>query len=322
MAEETIVGAGEGSEEWALALYQGLDKSGNSLWSFDKNGNLTIKGALTSGSSTIGAGTAVNYAGDLAVNTNKFNVTATSGNTTVAGTLGVTGTTTAAAINASGTVAAAGALTVGTTLGVTGTSTMAAINASGTVAAAGAMTVGTTLGVTGTTTAAAINASGTVAAAAAATVGTTLSVGGALTASAALTVGTTLGVTGATTLAAVSATSGTFSGIVFETGIETPITAHAGGTQAAAFALNTSKPTHVVTTVGSSADSVKLPSATGSGAWHTISNQAATNSLQVYGSGTDTINAVATATGVAVAAGKTASFCDYAAGLWFGQAGA
>ena len=217
MAEETIVGAGEGSEEWALALYQGLDKSGNSLWSFDKNGNLTIKGALTSGSSTIGAGTAVNYAGDLAVNTNKFNVTATSGNTTVAGTLGVTG---------------------------------------------------------------------------------------------------------ATTLAAVSATSGTFSGIVFETGIETPITAHAGGTQAAAFALNTSKPTHVVTTVGSSADSVKLPSATGSGAWHTISNQAATNSLQVYGSGTDTINAVATATGVAVAAGKTASFCDYAAGLWFGQAGA
>ncbi len=264
MAEETIVGAGEGSEEWALALYQGLDKSGNSLWSFDKNGNLTIKGALTSGSSTIGAGTAVNYAGDLAVNTNKFNVTATSGNTTVAGTLGVTGTTTAAAINASGTVAAA----------------------------------------------------------AAATVGTTLSVGGALTASAALTVGTTLGVTGATTLAAVSATSGTFSGIVFETGIETPITAHAGGTQAAAFALNTSKPTHVVTTVGSSADSVKLPSATGSGAWHTISNQAATNSLQVYGSGTDTINAVATATGVAVAAGKTASFCDYAAGLWFGQAGA
>ena len=57
--------------------------------------------------------------------------TAIVGNATMGGTLGITGTTTAAAINASGLVAMAGAATVGTTLGVTGTSTMAAINASG-----------------------------------------------------------------------------------------------------------------------------------------------------------------------------------------------
>jgi hypothetical protein len=85
---------------------------------------------------------------------------AATGAVSVGTTLGVTGTSTLAAVNASGTVAAAGAATVGTTLGVTGTSTLAAVNASGTVAAAGAVTVGTTLGVTGTSTLAAVNASG------------------------------------------------------------------------------------------------------------------------------------------------------------------
>jgi len=90
--------------------------------------------------------------------------TAIVGNATMGGTLGITGTTTAAAINASGTVAMAGAATIGTTLAVTGTSTMAAINASGLVAMAGAATVGTTLGVTGTSTMAAINASGIISA--------------------------------------------------------------------------------------------------------------------------------------------------------------
>jgi hypothetical protein len=52
--------------------------------------------------------------------------TAIVGNATMGGTLGVTGATTAAAINASGLVAMAGAATVGTTLGVTGITTVAA----------------------------------------------------------------------------------------------------------------------------------------------------------------------------------------------------
>jgi len=73
---------------------------------------------------------------------------AATGAVSVGTTLGVTGTSTLAAVNASGTLAAAGAVTVGTTLGVTGTSTLAAV------------TVGTTLGVTGTSTLAAVNASG------------------------------------------------------------------------------------------------------------------------------------------------------------------
>lgn len=99
-------------------------------------------------------------------------------------------------------------------------------------------------------------------------------------------------------------------------GIEDAITAHVGGTQAAAFALSVSKSVHNVTVVGSAADSVKLPAATGSGDIHWVKNSAAANSLQLYGSGTDTIDAVATATGVAVAAGKSRICVDTAAGLW------
>lgn len=99
-------------------------------------------------------------------------------------------------------------------------------------------------------------------------------------------------------------------------GIEDAITAHVGGTQAAAFALSVSKSVHNVTVVGSAADSVKLPAATGSGDIHWVKNSAAANSLQLYGSGTDTIDAVATATGVAVAAGKSRICVDTAAGVW------
>lgn len=54
-----------------------------------------------------GAGTfssTLSAVGDFAINTNKFNVTAASGNTTIAGTLGVTGTTTVAAVASSSSV--------------------------------------------------------------------------------------------------------------------------------------------------------------------------------------------------------------------------
>ncbi len=135
----------------------------------------------------------------------------------------------------------------------------------------------------------------------------TLVVTGALTAS---------NVTSVTTNLALAGTLGV-AGIASLSGIETGLTAHSGGTQASGLALSTTKPVHNVTTVAAGNDSVLLPASTGGGAVHIVMNSAAANSMQVYGSGTDTINAVATATGVALAAGKSAVFVDYAAGTWF-----
>lgn len=91
------------------------------------------------------------------------------------------------------------------------------------------------------------------------------------------------------------------------------ITAHAGGTQAAGLLLTAE--INIVTTVASIADSVLLPvSAPGMVVY--VENAAA-NSMQVFGSGTDTINAVATATGVAQAGGKSAIYFCATAGAWF-----
>jgi hypothetical protein len=109
---------------------------------------------------------------------------------------------------------------------------------------------------------------------------------------------------------------------LLKVGVETGLTAHAGGTQAAALALSTSKSAHEITTVGTAADSVKLPAATGSGAIHWVKNSAAANSLQLFGSGTDTIDGVATGTGVTIAAGKGRVCIDIAAGSWFSILGA
>ncbi len=105
-------------------------------------------------------------------------------------------------------------------------------------------------------------------------------------------------------------------------GIQTPITANAGGTQAAAFALSATASVHEVTIVGSAADSVKLPPATGSGNVHWVKNSAAANALQLFGAGTDTIDGIATATGVVVAAGKSRMCVDTAAGKWQSLLGA
>lgn len=360
MANELIDGGGE-TVEWAKPLYQGKDASGNTLWSFDKSGNLTVAGTVTSGSVAVGASTAVNYAGDLAVATNKFNVTAASGNTAVAGTLAVTGATThtgtttladdliggASAdilINTNKfTVAAStGNTVIAGTASVAGTLTAAAINASGTVAAAGAVTVGTTLGVTGIVTLAddlvggassdiAINTNKfTVAASSGNTVvAGTLTATGAQTLTGATSCGSTLGVTGTSTLAAVNASgaivgAGVVSaGTLFKlAGIETGLTAHAGGTQAAALALSATKAVSVCTIVGTDADSVILPAATGSGQIRIVHNADAAQDIQVYAALTETINAVASATGVAVGEGKTAMFVDYASGKWFMLLGA
>lgn len=99
--------------------------------------------------------------------------------------------------------------------------------------------------------------------------------------------------------------------------VSTGLTAHAGGGQTSALALTST--VNIVTVVGTAADSVKLPatSANTVGRQIWITNTSAT-SLQAFGAGTDTINGVATATGVAVAAGKTAMLVCNAAGTWVG----
>lgn len=77
----------------------------------DVTGNVAITGNETVGG-TLGV------TGDVAVNTNKFNITATSGNTTIAGTLGVTGDV-AVNTNKFNVTASSGNTTVAGTLGVT-----------------------------------------------------------------------------------------------------------------------------------------------------------------------------------------------------------
>jgi hypothetical protein len=104
---------------------------------------------------------------------------------------------------------------------------------------------------------------------------------------------------------------------------ETGITAHSGGGQSSAYQL--SKVVSIVGTVGTAADSVKLPAPSKVGQIAIVHNGAASNSMQVYGSGTDTINGVATGTGVAQAAGKMAIYVATSTGTaatWFRILGA
>lgn len=102
--------------------------------------------------------------------------------------------------------------------------------------------------------------------------------------------------------------------------IETGLTAHSGGTQAAALALSPTVFVHQVNTVAAGNDSVSLPASV-AGQLHIVINNAAANSLQVYGAGTDTINNVATATGVAQAAGIAGMYYCPAPGKWFRMLG-
>lgn len=99
--------------------------------------------------------------------------------------------------------------------------------------------------------------------------------------------------------------------------VQDTITARAGGGQGSATQLT--GPIVRVTTVASAADSVKLPAPREAGDTIYIRNSGA-NSMQVFGSGTDTINGVATATGVAQAAGTLAQYIAMTSGTaaaWF-----
>ena len=132
------------------------------------------------------------------------------------------------------------------------------------------------------------------------------------------------GAIGGTTPAAITGTdivandSLTSAGMFRLTAIENAITAAPGGTQAGATALLSTRTVHRVSVCATNADSVKLPTAV-AGEVHIVRNDGAAI-LQVFGAGTSTINDVATATGVAVGAGKSAIFVCItggAAGTWY-----
>lgn len=96
--------------------------------------------------------------------------------------------------------------------------------------------------------------------------------------------------------------------------VVTGITARAGGGQSEATAIAATAGIAVVGTVATGADSVRLPAAV-PGRVIFLVNQGA-NSMQVFGAGTETINGIATGTGVAQAAGVAALYICAAAGAW------
>jgi hypothetical protein len=100
--------------------------------------------------------------------------------------------------------------------------------------------------------------------------------------------------------------------------LENNITATAGGTKAAAYVLT--KSMSRISTCATAADSVLLPAAL-YGASCFVANDGAA-SAQVFGQGTDTIDGVATATGVAIANGKRRMFVCFADGAWTSLLGA
>ncbi len=108
-----------------------------------------------------------------------------------------------------------------------------------------------------------------------------------------------------------------YSGSLETSSFKDAITAHAGGTQAGAVGSAASiliSSINRITVVATNGDSVALP-VSAPGLSITVIN-AASNSLQVFGQSPDTINAVATGTGVTVAGGKTATFYCVVSGAW------
>jgi hypothetical protein len=91
------------------------------------------------------------------------------------------------------------------------------------------------------------------------------------------------------------------------------VTAFAGGGQAGAVVL--SEAINRVTTVGTAADSVKLPPAS-PGMVITIINAAAANAMAVFPWTGEYINALAVNTAISVAANKTITFYCATPGLW------
>ena len=92
----------------------------------------------------------------------------------------------------------------------------------------------------------------------------------------------------------------------------TGLTAHSGGGQTSALLLT--KVVNNVTTVAAAGDSVALPTAA-AGLEITVTNSGA-NSMQVYGSGTDTINGITYTVGVPQLPGVTVVYTAATTGNW------
>lgn len=118
-----------------------------------------------------------------------------------------------------------------------------------------------------------------------------------------------------------TASTGAFSTLSASQGLTLPtvenaLTAAAGGTQAGCLALSATATFHRITTVASSADSICLP-ASAVGAMHYIRNDASSgNAIMVFGTSPDTINGIATATGVSMSVNQGAWFICTGSGAW------
>lgn len=91
------------------------------------------------------------------------------------------------------------------------------------------------------------------------------------------------------------------------------LTAHAGGGQGSALQL--AREINRVTTVGTAADSVKLPVSV-AGMAITVINADPANAMNVYGQTGDVINALTANTPISVASNKTITFFCAVAGTW------
>lgn len=119
----------------------------------------------------------------------------------------------------------------------------------------------------------------------------------------------------ANTIAFTATTSGiSLTGGTVREPTEDTLTAFATGGQANAIALSVAKKFHRISVCATAADSAKLPTST-AGQAHYIRNDGAA-SAQIYGTSPDTVNGVATGTGVALPAGTGAWYVCTTAGNW------
>ncbi len=111
---------------------------------------------------------------------------------------------------------------------------------------------------------------------------------------------------------------GTFSPLtttgLFTQAAEDSVTAHAGGTKALATALSATVNLHRISVCATAGDSVLMPPAL-VGQAHYLRNGGAA-AAQVFGQSNDTINSVATATGISLEAGNGIWLCCETAGAW------